>query len=91
MPFNAIERIAREFARRFRLPKDYGTLLTYENGTLAVSGDAIKSQIVSDIEDVLGSSASEVGSIRIRQDGRIVFSGIEDHLHQRIRNLLLNP
>ena len=91
MPFQSITDIVRKIAGKLRLPKGYATVMTYKDGSLNVEGDAIRSRTVSDIQDVLRSSAGEGGSIRIRQDGRVVFVGIEDHLHQRIRNLLLNP
>jgi len=91
MPFKVITNLVKSVADKLRLPKGYATVMTYKDGTLDVSGDAIRSRTVSEIQDVLRETSCEGGSVRIRQDGRIVFVGIGDHLHQRIRNLLLNP
>jgi hypothetical protein len=67
------------------------TVLHFDGVRLSSTGDAISRAKLSDIQDVLRESNCSPATIRLRKNGRVVFSAnINVALHQRLRNLLFS-
>jgi hypothetical protein len=67
------------------------TVLHFDGDRLTSTGDTISRAKLSDIQDVLRESNCGPASIRLRKNGRAVFSAsINVALHQRLRNLLFS-
>ena len=79
----------RRVIQKIPIPKGSSSVLKYDNGRISLSGDKISSRSVRDIEKVLSSRGCKSGTITLKKDGRVAFSGIPESCHQRIRNLLL--
>lgn len=65
------------------------TVLKFDGSTITATGNKILGRSIRDIQDLLQESGCRKATITLRQDGRITISaGVEEHLHQRIRNII---
>jgi hypothetical protein len=74
------------------LPANARCLIRIHNGAAFVSGEPLPHHVMSSLADVLHTSGVKKGFIAIMPDGRVKFSPqIPKELHQRLRNVVLNP
>jgi hypothetical protein len=65
------------------------TVLRFDGSQITASGSKILSRTIRDVQDLLQSAGCKRATITIQQNGRITISaGVEEHLHQRIRNII---
>lgn len=65
------------------------TVLKYDGRTITVVGNKILQRAASDIQSLLDEAGCKKATITLRQDGKItISSGVAEHLHQRIRNVI---
>lgn len=73
-------------------PPNARCLIRIRNGAAFVSGESLPHHVLSSIADVLHTSGIKSGFIAIMPNGRVKFScQIPKALHQRLRNVVLNP
>lgn len=83
--------IAASLQRIWQSFRGDSTVLHFDGDRLTSSGDAVSRAKLSDIQDVLRESGCPSATIRLRKNGRVIFSaGIDASLHQRLRNLLFS-
>jgi hypothetical protein len=67
------------------------TLLRIHQGNVRLERGALRQQTVGDVQEVLREAGVKDGFIAILSDNRVRFSRqVPVHLHQRLRNVVLN-
>lgn len=68
------------------------SLIRIQTGGVRVSGETLLPQVVQAVAEVLQTASVTRGFIAIKPDGTITFSHhVPATLHQRLRNVMLNP
>jgi len=83
--------IIKRIFRAFRIPSSDTAVLVFDGAGLTLEQGKLRGKVVADLESELRQADCGRGEIRLRKDGKVVFSGaIPESLHQRIRNLLFS-
>lgn len=73
-------------------PRNARCLIRIRNGSCFVLGESLPPHVLGSVSEVLHKAAVRKGFIAITSDSRIKFSRhIPKAIHQRLRNVLLNP
>ena len=65
------------------------TVLSFDGSSIKITGNRILQRTANEVRDLLAESGCKKATITLRADGRIIISsGVSEHLHQRIRNLI---